>query len=140
MSSGRLTSYEVGDVVYLQKHFVNEKAHKIKHPYAGPFRVKDVAGNTVELVNLSSGKTKRASMRQLKLFKAESLTRSCNPNIDRVFPSEKHTDIDLNNDNPVGVTEGELVATPPSELLPVERTEPKPATGRYNLRSSKKPT
>ena len=94
LASGRITSYEVGDIVYLQRHFVGEKAYKIKHLYIGPFRIEQVKGNTTKLLNLGTGKERQASMRNIKLFKAENLNRNSNPNVGRIFPTKEPRDID----------------------------------------------
>ena len=104
ITAGRLTHYEIGDIVYLQRHFVSDKGYKIKYPYIGPFRVVDTKGSVVTLLNLSTGKVRQASMRHIKLFKAESLSKTQNPNVSRVFPmgekAEVGEDINLMGEDP----------------------------------------
>ena len=56
--SGSLTTYASGDIVYIARHFVSDKARKMRHPYYGPFRVKQVTGNSTKLVSLATGKEK----------------------------------------------------------------------------------
>ena len=86
LSSGRLTSYNLGDIVFAQRHFVGDKGYKIKYPYVGPYRIEGVTGNTVKLLNLSSGKIKVASMINIKIYKTDDLSKTDHPNIEKVFP------------------------------------------------------
>ena len=130
LSSGRLTSYNEGDIVYIQRHFVNEKAHKIRYPYTGPYRVTSVQGNTVELNELATNKVKRALMRQLKLYKAGSLSKTCHPNVGRIFPLEDEIELDTESRISGGVTEGQLEVRDASTAPPAAQSPPK-----YNLRS-----
>ena len=57
-SSGRLTSYQIGDIVFVAQNFVGDKAYKLKAKYVGPYRVVDVISSSVKLLNLSNGKIK----------------------------------------------------------------------------------
>ena len=115
-ASGRLTTYKESDIVYLQRRFVSDQAHKIKYPYVGPFRVKEVMGNSVRLLSLTTGKEKRASMRSIKLFKGNTLTRTQNKNIEKVFPV--HEEAEREEKALTGVEEEQIQTAPP----------------RYNLR------
>ena len=104
----RVTHYTVGDVVYLQNRFVGDKAYKIKTSFDGPYRVTDIAGNTVQLKSLTSGKCKRASMRDLKLFKGNTLTKTNNKNVDKPFPIYQNTEWDVDLDNECKLSEQNL--------------------------------
>ena len=86
MNSSNVTTYNVGSIVYLQKRFVNERSHKLRFPYDGPYRVTDISGNTVVIKSLASNKEKRASMRDLKIYKGSMLTKTDNKNVGRAFP------------------------------------------------------
>ena len=146
LSSGRLTSYKVADIVYLQRRFVGDPGYKLKYPYLGPYRVKEVAGNTVVLESLTTGKTRRASMRHLKIYKDGTLTRTQNRNVDRVFPehepltAEEPTFEDILE--PLGEGEDPAVEAeePSEEDLEGERygISPKPPAHKYHLRSRQK--
>ena len=85
-SGGRVNTYDIGDIVYLQRATVGDKAYKLRYPYDGPYRVVEISGNTVTLKSLANNKIKHASMRDIKIFKGSSLTKSDNPNVDRAFP------------------------------------------------------
>ena len=85
-TTGRLTSYDLNDIVYLKRNFVNDKGYKIKYQFIGPFKINEIIGNTVTLLNLANGKERRAHMRNLKIFKSCDLTKSDHPNVDRMFP------------------------------------------------------
>ena len=117
--SGRITHYNTGDTVYLQKHFVNDRAHKIRYPYIGPYRVVRIAGNTVELLNLASGKVRRASMRQLKLFKASDLNKTDSPNVHRPYP----VGVPLDNDNELFDELNDIDVAEVSDLIPSDTTK-----------------
>ena len=96
---GRLTTYHEGDIVYLETVFVNDKARKIKYPYFGPFRIDSIRQNSTTLINLATGESRRASMRNIKLYRAEVVTHNQNPNSSRIFPTAENNDIsqaDLN--------------------------------------------
>ena len=95
----RVTHYQVSDIVYLQKRFAGDKAYKIKSGFEGPYRVTDIAGNTVQLKSLTSGKCKRASMRDLKLYKAGTLTKTNNKNVGQPFPIFQDTQWDMESDD-----------------------------------------
>ena len=146
LSSGRLTSYKVADIVYLQRRFVGDPGYKLKYPYLGPYRVKEVAGNTVVLESLTTGKTRRASMRHLKIYKDGTLTRTQNRNVDRVFP--EHEPLTAEEPTFEGILEplgeGEDPAVeaeePSEEDLEGERygISPKPPAHKYHLRSRQK--
>ena len=120
-TSGRVRTYSVGDKVYLQRRFVSDKGHKLKHPYIGPYRVMDVSGNTVVLKSLTNGKSRRASMRHLKIYREDTLTRTQNPNVGRVFPMSSTEEEEFLDDIPEGEVEN-ATNNPP----------------RYNLRNRKK--
>ena len=90
---GKLTTYQEGDIVYLETVFVNDKARKIKYPYFGPFRIESIRQNSTTLVNLATGESRRASMRNIKLYRAEVVTHDQNPNADRIFPTAENNDI-----------------------------------------------
>ena len=95
LGSGRINVYSVGDIVYLQRRFVSDKGHKLKHPFGGPFRVTHIAGNTMVLKCLNTGKIKRASMRDINIFKGDFLTKTNNKNVGSVFPVHDQTNLDL---------------------------------------------
>ena len=120
--SSRRNTYDVGNIVYVKSRFVGDKAHKLRFPYEGPYRVSKVDGNTVCLKSLASGKSKLASMRDLKIYKGQFLTPSDNNNINRPYPIHQNI---------------------PGDEIPglVRNTLPKPGPSyqreRYNLRSKK---
>ena len=95
VNSGNTITYNVGDIVYLQRRFVNEKAHKLKYPYEGPYRITDISGNTVVVKSLASNKEKRASMRDLKIYKGSLLTKNDNKNVDKAFPIHQAIPFDI---------------------------------------------
>ena len=138
-SSGRLTTYQVSDIVYLQRRFVGDRGYKLKYPFIGPFRVKEVLGNTVVLLSLVTGKQRRANMRHLKLYKDGTLTRTQNDNIERVFPRENESEEETFE----GITESsdtEPVEEKGSETEPEKPPVPVPdrIVPRYSLRSRNK--
>ena len=118
VSPERVKHYQVGDIVYLQKRFAGDKAYKIKSAYEGPYRVSDIAGNTVQLKSLTSGKCKRASMRDLKLYKGGTLTKTNNKNIDQPYPIYQNTKWD---------TDSEVESITSKQDIEL-------GAGRYNLR------
>ena len=85
-TTGRLSTYELNDIVYLKRNFVGDKSYKLKFQYCGPFKVTEIMGNTVVLLNLSNGKERRASMRNIKIFKQHDLTPKDHPNIQKIYP------------------------------------------------------
>ena len=85
-TTGRLTTYETNDIVYLKRRFVADKAHKIRFAYIGPFKVTNIIGNSVVLLNLANGKLRRASMKNLKIYKHTDLTPSDHINVNKAFP------------------------------------------------------
>ena len=119
-STGRLTSYELNDTVYLKRHFVADRGYKLKYQYCGPYRVTEILGNTVTLLNLASGRERRASMRNLKLYKGSDLTKMDHPNIGKIFPTADPESL-------------EEEAFGENEIVTIEQNKPK-----YNLRSSVK--
>ena len=78
--------YDQGDLVYLRAVFINDKAHKLRHPFRGPYRILKLEGNTVKLGALSTGKTRRASMRNLRFYAAESISTAEHPNANEPIP------------------------------------------------------
>ena len=142
LSSGRLTSYKIGDVVYLQRRFIGDRGYKLKYPYIGPFRVEGVAGNTVVLTSLATGKTRRANMRHLKIFKNGTLTRTQNKNVDTIYPG--HEEISAEDEAFEGIAEPtETESSQEGEPKPSPNKEPEPPpperiTPRYALRSRQK--
>ena len=84
--------------MYIARHFVNDRARKIRHPFYGPFRVKQVTGNSTILVSLTKGKKKIVSQRDMKFFKGHALTKAINPNVDKVFPELEGSDDDIPHD------------------------------------------
>ena len=90
---GKLTTYQEGDIVYLETVFVNDKARKIRYPYFGPFRIDSIRQNSTTLINLATGESRRASMRNIKLYRAEAVTHNQNPNANRIFPTAENNDI-----------------------------------------------
>ena len=85
-TTGRLTTYETNDIVYLKRRFVADKAHKIRFAYIGPFKVTNIIGNSVVLLNLANGKLRRASMKNLKIYKHTDLIPSDHINVNKAFP------------------------------------------------------
>ena len=71
-----------------------DPGYKLKYQYIGPFRVCQINGNVVELVSLASGKVRRASMRNIKVFHAGDLSMTDHKNINAPFPSELPNDLD----------------------------------------------
>ena len=121
INKGNYKSFTMGDIVYLQKRFVDKKGYKLHFPFYGPFRVTEVSGNTVLLKCLESGKIKRASMRDIKLFKGEVLTKNDNKNVGRLYPIHDKTPVD-------GC---DMVDTPVSDNNPADIVHP------YSLRPRK---
>ena len=127
-STGRLTSYKLGDIVYLKRVFVADPGYKLKYPYIGPFRVCKINGNVIELVSLASGKIRRASMRNIKIYHAGDLSRTDNKNINAPFPSELPNDLETDLLDEVG--DKGLI---PNEIK-ITKNEVK---SKYNLRERK---
>lgn len=111
-TAGRVNTYDVGDIVYLQRNSVGDKAYKLRYPYDGPYRVFEIAGNTVVLKSLANNKIRKASMRDIKIFKGSVLSKSDNGNVDRAFPIYQEI---------------------PTDESPVDQKQTKP----YNLRARK---
>ena len=86
IAPGNLKSYTTGDIVYISRHFVSDKARKIRHPFYGPFRVMQIIGNSTVLADLTTGKKKRVSQRDMKFFKSQTISKNDNENVDKVFP------------------------------------------------------
>ena len=93
-STGRLTTYELNDIVYLKRRFVADKSYKLKYAYIGPFKVTNVLGNTVTLLNLANGKERRASMKNLKIYKSNDLSPKDHPNINKMFLTQDPEEIE----------------------------------------------
>ena len=126
-SSGRLTHYNVGDIVYVARNFVNDKSYKLKYPYCGPYRVESIVGNTVLLLNLSNGKTRQCSMRNIKIYKSDDLTKTDHPNVDKIYPLQS------NNPDESMILEG----SPPKDTELKKKSEAVEITRKYELRSRK---
>ena len=94
--------YDVGDLVYLRAVFVSQQAYKLRFPFRGPFRIIKIEGSTVHLKSLTTGKIKRASMRNIRIYAAESVSKSEHPNASEPVPLEEDPDSD---------SEGEELAT-----------------------------
>ena len=76
----------MGDLVYVKRHFVADRGRKLRYPFEGPMRIMDMQGNTVILRSLATGKHKRSSMRELKLVRAENITKTESQNAYEPFP------------------------------------------------------
>ena len=109
-------TYKVSDIIYLQKRFVGDKAYKISFPYEGPYRVIEISGNTVKLQSLVSNKVKTASMRDIKIFKGSSLTKTNNKNIDKCYPIHQEVPNDFDVRSPE--VEDSQVVSPQYNLRP----------------------
>ena len=94
---GNLKSYTTGDIVYISRHFVSDRARKMRHPFYGPFRVVKVTGNATVLSDLATGKEKRVSQRDMKFFKSQTVNKTDNKNADKVFPEAEGTTIEETN-------------------------------------------
>ena len=130
-SSGRLTSYNVGDIVFVARNFVGDRAYKIKYPFSGPYRVENVNGNTVTVLNLTNGQPRVCSMRNIKIYKADDLNKSDNKNVNKIFPlaSNNPNDEEIFNEIP-----------PSNANKNVRKTSKEPTVQRqYELRSRNKP-
>ena len=127
MSSGRLTSYEIGDIVFVQRNFVNEPAYKILYPYTGPYRVVKIIGNTVDLVNLSNGQPRRCAMRNIKIYKIDDLTKTNHPNVN------KKISLQSNNPDELAILENAPAEYPKQKIKNKNPVNPRP----YNLRSKR---
>ena len=57
-----------------------------------------IRGNTVTLVCLVTGTKRQASMRNIKLYKAEGITRDQSPNAGKIFPITQEHDKYLDSD------------------------------------------
>ena len=125
-ATGKYSTYNTGDVIFLRKHFVNDPGYKVKYPFYGPFRIVDIIGNTVRLLNLTTGIEKRASMRHLKIFRYQDMSKTDHSNVDQIFPDENDYDDDA--DEP---------PTDPKPITDEDSKKDEPVQHRMTLRSRK---
>ena len=124
---GNLKSYATGDIVYISRHFVSDKARKVRHPFYGPFRVIQITGNSTVLADITTGKRKRVSQRDMKFFKSQTLSKNDNQNVDKVFPEAAGTEME------------EVGASPKTsdETGPASSHQPEVAGGSRQNRNTK---
>ena len=79
--------YKVGNLVFARANYVNDRSFKLRYRYKGPFRIDEIIGNTVVLKSLATGKSSRVSMRAIRLYHNENITRTESDNARKPFPS-----------------------------------------------------
>ena len=102
--------YDIGDLVYLRYVTISDRLYKLKYQYQGPYRIIDIFKNTVTLKFLKTGKTRRASLRNVRLYATSLLSRKDNPNIeDPMLEQEEEipestdlTQVDSNSESETG--------------------------------------
>ena len=73
-NANAVNKYDIGMLVYLRLVTVKDKLHKLKYRYQGPYRIMDLVNNSVTLKYIKTGKIRRASLRNVRLYSAESMT------------------------------------------------------------------
>ena len=63
-----------------------EKAYKLKFKFRGPYRIVQIMGNTMIGESLATGKLCRVSLRNVKIYRNENITKKESPNSNKPFP------------------------------------------------------
>ena len=82
---------DIGDVVYVIKHYVNEPSYKILPKYLGPFRIVTLTGQVALLRSFSTGAYCQVHLRHAKLVPHEALTKTENPNVGEPFATRGYS-------------------------------------------------
>ena len=72
--------------MFLKAVYVSEHGHKIRYPYRGPFRIIDIQGNSVKIHSIASGKARLASMRNIRIYPSQVITKAENLNANEPIP------------------------------------------------------
>ena len=91
MNLDRSPIADIGDVVYVLKHYVNEPSYKILPRYLGPFRIVTLTGQVALLRAFSTGKYCRVHLRHAKLIPHAALTKTENPNVGEPFATRGYS-------------------------------------------------
>ena len=87
LPTGTKTKIDIGDIVYIIKHTVARKDHKLLPKWYGPHRVLDLKGMTAIIKAIKTGCVRQVSLRQVKLVHHSGITKTENKNADEVFPT-----------------------------------------------------
>ena len=82
---------DIGDVVYVRKHYQNEPSYKILPRFIGPFRIVTLKGQVALLRAFSSGKYCKVHLRNAKLIPHAALTKTENPNVNEPFATRGYS-------------------------------------------------
>ena len=82
---------DIGDVVYVLKHYQNEPSYKILPKYVGPFRIVSLRGQVALLRAFSTGKYCTVHLRNAKLIPHAALTKTENPNVNEPFATRGYS-------------------------------------------------